>query len=150
MLTHLLTSCELIRDDLLQWVDREKRHFKLQWSHKSAGHWTLADSAVFQDWDKIKGRYNPEEKNYYMYAKQCFGATLKKQSSVRQLPCKDKYVKKYQLMMDGDERKEMMQIRSFIPSSIIRKNPFYIEKMVKAERPLPTSVIHKDHTYHSK
>ncbi|KAG8171924.1 hypothetical protein JTE90_018948 [Oedothorax gibbosus] len=50
--------------DLLQWVDQEKRHFKLQWSHKSAGHWTLADSAVFQDWDKMKGRYNPDEKNY--------------------------------------------------------------------------------------
>ncbi|KAG8174152.1 hypothetical protein JTE90_011984 [Oedothorax gibbosus] len=47
-----------------------------------------------------------------MFAKQRFGAALKKQSFVRQLPCKDMYVKKYQLMMGGDERKEIM--RKFI------------------------------------
>ncbi|KAG8176014.1 hypothetical protein JTE90_007011 [Oedothorax gibbosus] len=63
--------------DLLKWVDKEKGHF-LQGAHKSAANWTPADSSVFQDWDKMKGRYNPDEKNYYMYSKQRFGAALKK------------------------------------------------------------------------
>ncbi|KAG8190387.1 hypothetical protein JTE90_022030 [Oedothorax gibbosus] len=128
--------------ELLKWVDRDKRHFSIRWSHKNAAKWTLADTAVFQDWDKLKGHYRPEIKGYYMQAKQRFRAALYKLSSVRKLPCEDKHVKKYQLMMDGDKRREIMQIRPkikkeenqrSIPTSVIRKNTSYIEKLpVKA------------------
>ncbi|KAG8174885.1 hypothetical protein JTE90_020615 [Oedothorax gibbosus] len=58
----------------------------------------------------MKGRYNPDETNYYMFSKQRFGAALKKQCSVRQLPSENRYVKEYQLLMDGDERKAMIHI----------------------------------------
>ncbi|KAG8174154.1 hypothetical protein JTE90_011986 [Oedothorax gibbosus] len=74
-----------------------------------------------------------------MYSKQRFGTALKKQCSVRQLPSENKYVKEYQLMMDGDERKEMMpEIRP----SVIQKNPFYIEKDLCLPSPPLSRTIH--------
>ncbi|XP_035216485.1 uncharacterized protein LOC118189894 isoform X2 [Stegodyphus dumicola] len=128
--------------DLLKWIDRDKRYFSIRWSHKNAAKWTLADTAVFQDWDKLKGHYHPEIKGYYMQAKQRFRAALYKLNTVRKLPCEDKHVKKYQLVLDHDKRKadilgrtkisrilaKKEECQKSIPTSVICKNTSYIEK----------------------
>ncbi|XP_015927398.1 uncharacterized protein [Parasteatoda tepidariorum] len=91
--------------ELLKWIDKDNCYFSIRWSHKNAAKWSLDDTAVFQDWDKLKGHYHPEVKGYYMQAKQRFRAALYKLNSVRRLPCDDKHVKKYQLILDPEKRR---------------------------------------------
>ncbi|XP_054715470.1 uncharacterized protein LOC129224947 [Uloborus diversus] len=125
--------------DLLKWVDKDKCYFSIRWSHKNAAKWTLADTAVFQDWDKLKGHYHPEIKGYYMQAKQRFRAALYKLNTVIKLPCEDKHVKKYQLILDPCKRKSDILARKqvrmakkegqkSIPTPVICKNTSYVEK----------------------
>ena len=56
--------------------------------------------SFYQDWDKLKGRYRPEQKGYFMQAKQRFRAALYKLSTVEQLSSPDKHVKHYRLCLN--------------------------------------------------
>ncbi|GBN56937.1 hypothetical protein AVEN_13199-1 [Araneus ventricosus] len=124
----------------LYWLNKEKRIFRIYWSHKNAAKWTSEDTRVFQDWDRLKGHYKPEGRNYFMCAKQRFRAALYKLSKyVRQLKCSEKFHRDYQLTGEGNTRHSENLVRSktkvskrtnqsSIPTSVIRENTSYVAK----------------------
>ncbi|CAL1278698.1 unnamed protein product [Larinioides sclopetarius] len=70
----------------------------MQWNHKSASDWTTSDAAVFAAWDKRKGHYKPDDKEYYTKSKQRFRAVLYKfikHKHITELNSEDKYTKIY-------------------------------------------------------
>ncbi|CAL1278699.1 unnamed protein product [Larinioides sclopetarius] len=136
----------------LYWLNKEKRIFRIYWSHKNAAKWTMDDTVVFQDWDKLKGHYKPEGRNYFMCSKQRFRAALYKLSPyVRQLKCPEKFHRDYQLITDGNKRQSENLARSktripkrtnqsAIPTSVIRENTSYIAKpAIEDQKPLSPS-----------
>lgn len=135
--------------DLLKWEDKEKLHFSIRWSHKNAAKWSLSDTQVFQDWDRMKGHFHPEVKGYYMQAKQRFRAALYKLNTVKKLKSEDKHVKKYQLvdkyqfMLENSKKRQEKQIaygtvlkepvidesQKFIPTAVICWNDGHADRV---------------------
>ncbi|GIX94234.1 IRF tryptophan pentad repeat domain-containing protein [Caerostris darwini] len=82
----------------LMWLDGEHQIFQMQWNHKSASDWKTSDAAVFAAWDKKKGHYKPDDKEYYTKSKQRFRAALYKfirGGHITELCSTDKYTKIY-------------------------------------------------------
>ncbi|XP_055949992.1 interferon regulatory factor 7-like isoform X3 [Argiope bruennichi] len=140
----------------LYWLNKEKGIFRIYWSHKNAAKWQSEDTIVFQDWDRLKGHFKPEGKNYFMCAKQRFRAALYKLSPyVKQLKCPEKFHRDYQLVAEGSRRRCENLLRSkskvtkrihpcAIPTSVIRKNTSYIAKPASEDQtPMsPSPSIH--------
>ncbi|PRD34433.1 UNVERIFIED_CONTAM: Interferon regulatory factor 2 [Trichonephila clavipes] len=82
----------------LEWLDAEKKIFQVQWNHKAACDWKESDAAVFAEWDKHKGHYKPDDKEYFSKSKQRFRAVLYKfinSGYIKELKSNDKNVKIY-------------------------------------------------------
>ncbi|GBO15502.1 hypothetical protein AVEN_158643-1, partial [Araneus ventricosus] len=89
---------EKIFGSRLMWLDIENKVFQMQWNHKSASDWTKNDAAVFAAWDKRKGHFKPDDKEYYTKSKQRFRAALYKfikHKHITELCSEDKYTKIY-------------------------------------------------------
>ncbi|GFU78666.1 IRF tryptophan pentad repeat domain-containing protein [Trichonephila clavipes] len=126
--------------EALKWVDKVRRIFSIKWSHKNSSNWSHGDTQVFQDWDKLKGHYHPENKGYHMQAKQRFRAALYKLDTVIRLESHDKSVNIYQLIDSKKDKKKGYESTSrpkrsskkenqkSIPTSVIKKNTSYIAK----------------------
>ncbi|GFR01368.1 interferon regulatory factor 2 [Trichonephila clavata] len=82
----------------LEWLDAEKKIFQMQWNHKAACDWKESDAAVFSEWDKHKGHYKPDDKEYFSKSKQRFRAVLYKfinSGYIKELKSKDRNTKIY-------------------------------------------------------
>ncbi|KAG8190386.1 hypothetical protein JTE90_022029 [Oedothorax gibbosus] len=82
----------------LMWLNKELTKFQVQWNHKSASGWTKEDAEVFMAWDKIKGRYVPEDKDRFTKSKQRFRAImykLIKAGHISEIYCSEKFTKMY-------------------------------------------------------
>ncbi|XP_042896691.1 uncharacterized protein [Parasteatoda tepidariorum] len=82
----------------LAWVDYASSIFQIQWNHKAASAWKEEDCQVFMEWDKKRGHYRPEEKEYFTKSKQRFRAVLNKSiqdNEITQLHSEDKTIKIY-------------------------------------------------------
>ncbi|GIY71798.1 IRF tryptophan pentad repeat domain-containing protein [Caerostris extrusa] len=69
--------------DILKWTDKTKGEFSIKWSHGNSQKWETADSIVFQDWDKLKNKFKPEQPGYYNDAKQRFRCALNSKNIIR-------------------------------------------------------------------
>ncbi|GFY72536.1 interferon regulatory factor 2 [Trichonephila inaurata madagascariensis] len=70
----------------------------MQWNHKAACDWKESDAAVFAEWDKHKGHYKPDDKEYFPKSKQRFRAVLYKfinSGYIKELKSKDRNIKIY-------------------------------------------------------
>lgn len=148
--------------DLLKWEDKEKLHFSIRWSHKNAAKWSLDDTQVFQDWDRMKGHFHPEVKGYYMQAKQRFRAALYKLNTVKKLKSEDKHVKKYQLvdkyqfMLENPKKRQekhseygglmkdsLDEIQKCIPTAVICWNDGHADRIPDQSSPWQPPVLPK-------
>ncbi|GBM09174.1 hypothetical protein AVEN_226690-1 [Araneus ventricosus] len=93
--------------ELLCWLNGDEGIFKVYWGHKNASDWKPNSAAVFQDWDKAKVRWKPEDEHYYACAKQRFRAAMHKLPCVRQLKCLGKNFRIYQLISIGRKGKKL-------------------------------------------
>ncbi|GFR01757.1 IRF tryptophan pentad repeat domain-containing protein [Trichonephila clavata] len=128
--------------DLLKWLDKENRIFKIGWSHKNGSHWRHQHTIVFQDWDKLKGHYRPELKGYFMQAKQRFRAALYKLETVKKLEQEDKSENIYQIV---DSKKDEKKKRGYESTSRPKRT-----SKKENQRSIPTSVIRKNTSYIAK
>ncbi|GIY79955.1 IRF tryptophan pentad repeat domain-containing protein [Caerostris darwini] len=69
--------------DILKWTEKTKGEFTMKWSHGNSHKWETTDCIVFQDWDKLKKKYTPDEPGYYNTAKQRFRCALNSKNIIR-------------------------------------------------------------------
>ncbi|XP_076355730.1 uncharacterized protein LOC143249556 [Tachypleus tridentatus] len=63
---------------LLQWTDEAAMEYEVKWKHKSSGEWQDSEFRHFGEWDKLKGKYNPQIPGYWTLSKQRFRNTHRK------------------------------------------------------------------------
>lgn len=93
-------------DNKLEWIDRERGIFGLNWIHKSNSQYSNEDGIVYEQWSQIKQLWNPHDPKAISKAKQRFRAALRKQRNLEKVEhCKN--YRKYQIKDIKEIREEL-------------------------------------------
>ncbi|CAN7992123.1 unnamed protein product, partial [Ixodes hexagonus] len=102
-------NCLLIRDFLvprleeniygtsLKWVDRQRGIFQICWIHQGSKSWNSDMGVIFKDWALIKDKWNEDDPNRMVKAKQRIRAAFAKHRLIQRIPLPSMVFRAYRI-----------------------------------------------------